>query len=192
MPDVFTLDQIIHQLQTQWGGDDEGDTKSWSKTEVKYGLYTSYNPTLDLLGYETLTAHQQSFAREAFELWDDLIAISLTETTNPGSTDIAVAYSTDTDNSYTMVGSDSELGSVKVVLNADSTDLQDGTLAYGVGFDTYLHEIGHSLGLSHPGTYDSGDDDPDIYVDDAEYAQDPEQYTVMSYFDAGSDSSGAN
>jgi Ca2+-binding RTX toxin-like protein len=55
-----------------------------------------------------------------------------------------------------------------------------------------LHEIGHSLGLSHPGTYDSGDDDPDKYEYDAEYAQDTEQYTVMSYFDAGLDGSGAN
>jgi serralysin len=189
---VTDIADIIQHLHTHWGGDDEGETKSWFKTDVKYSLYTSSNPTLDLLGYQTLTTRQQSFAREAYELWDDLIAISLTETTSLLDSDIATAYRTGTEHSYTSVGTDGELGDVKVVLEASELELQDGMLAYGIGFDTYLHEIGHSLGLSHPGPYDSLDDEPDLYADDAVYAEDTEQYTVMSYFDAGLDGSGAD
>jgi serralysin len=56
---------------------------------------------------------------------------------------------------------------------------------------TQIHELGHSLGLSHPGDYNFGDDndgdgvaDPITYVGDAFYYQDNRQYTIMSYFDS--------
>jgi serralysin len=41
------------------------------------------------------------------------------------------------------------------------------------------HELGHVLGLSHPGDYRNS---PNTYYTSAEYAQDSHQYTVMSYF----------
>jgi serralysin len=67
------------------------------------------------------------------------------------------------------------------------SDLFDG----GYGLHTQVHELGHSLGLSHPGNYNFGDDedgdgipDPITYEGDAFYWQDSRQYSVMSYFDA--------
>jgi Ca2+-binding RTX toxin-like protein len=59
------------------------------------------------------------------------------------------------------------------------------------GFNTYVHEIGHTLGLTHPGAYDN-DGTEHTYEADAGYAEDTQQYTVMSYFAAGADGSGAN
>jgi serralysin len=53
----------------------------------------------------------------------------------------------------------------------------------GYGFITYLHEIGHALGLSHPGTYNAGQGTLS-YGNSAEYFQDTRKYTVMSYWDA--------
>lgn len=47
-----------------------------------------------------------------------------------------------------------------------------------------LHELGHAMGLDHPGDYNA---DPDLNITYAEFAQfreDSEQYTVMSYFSA--------
>jgi serralysin len=52
----------------------------------------------------------------------------------------------------------------------------------GYGKTTLVHELGHTLGLSHPGAYNY---DPDLdltYSNYAEYAQDSEQYTIMSYW----------
>jgi serralysin len=46
------------------------------------------------------------------------------------------------------------------------------------------HEIGHAIGLEHPGDYDGGaGSDPDVnYENSAEFREDTAQYTVMSYF----------
>jgi Ca2+-binding RTX toxin-like protein len=197
MPEKFTLDQIILQLQTQWDvveqwPYDDGGPRHWSKANVKYGFFPGQVPTgpyspWEVWGYEPMTDAQAALAREAFELWDDLIAIDLTETTDWSDVDISFAYSDYTD-SYTDVD-DGEIGSAEIWLNTSRHDVQEGTLNYGTGFgNVYLHEIGHSLGLSHPGSYNHSA----TYADDAEYAQDTNQFTLMSYFHAGADGSVAD
>jgi serralysin len=50
------------------------------------------------------------------------------------------------------------------------------------GAEVLIHEIGHSIGLNHPGTYDRSDASAPTYDNSAEYYEDTTQYTVMSYF----------
>lgn len=57
------------------------------------------------------------------------------------------------------------------------------------GLLTLIHEIGHAVGLSHPGAYDASQG-TFTYNNHAEYIQDTRQYTVMSYFQASN--TGAN
>lgn len=69
------------------------------------------------------------------------------------------------------------------ILSAEVNVSKDWLERYGdevgtYGFQTYLHEIGHALGLGHPGDY-SGDA---RFAHDAEFANDSWQTTVMSYF----------
>lgn len=48
-----------------------------------------------------------------------------------------------------------------------------------------MHELGHALGLSHPGDYNAGSGTP-TYLNAAQFIQDSEQYSIMSYW-SGSD-----
>jgi serralysin len=60
-----------------------------------------------------------------------------------------------------------------------STDLGLG----GQDFQLLMHELGHSMGLSHPGLYDITQGGTITYGVNAEFIQDTHQYSVMSYFD---------
>jgi Ca2+-binding RTX toxin-like protein len=79
-----------------------------------------------------------------------------------------------------------------VFVATPSVNSSNGQLDPGFyGLQTLNHELGHTLGLSHPGNYNFGDDqdgdgvpDPITYEGDAFYYQDSHQYTIMSYFDS--------
>ena len=119
--------------------------------------------------------------------------MTFTEVTgDPTAADITIVYSSDTNNDGTDTLSKLEDGS-RILHSAVwvSTDPvkwaneQDANISYtNSGFTAILHELGHTLGLSHPGPYDAGDNgkDPITYDADAVFAQDTRQYTVMSYF----------
>jgi hypothetical protein len=49
-------------------------------------------------------------------------------------------------------------------------------------FFAIMHELGHAMGLSHPGDYNAGPGVSITYANSAQFVQDSEQYSVMSYF----------
>jgi len=190
-PPVFNLDQVIYQLTTSWGGSDEGTTSTWLNTGVVYYSMPDTPPTLsaqEAHGFQVMSAVKKDAARLSFEMWDDLIAIDLTENTST-SANITFAYSSTTGNStYADIqnaagaGPDYGLASARIWMASQwSTHNDDSDMFFGgYGYITYIHEIGHALGLSHPGSYNGSAS----YNSDAEFYQDTRQYTVMSYFDA--------
>ena len=101
MPPVFSLAQIIQQLQTQWGGSYEGTTEHWSGTgPISYYIggapYASGSG--EIAYWTTMTSLMTSRATLAFELWDDLIARDLAPASTAASAQIQFEYATRTYN----------------------------------------------------------------------------------------------
>ncbi len=68
----------------------------------------------------------------------------------------------------------------------NNTSVSQNSLNVGsYSYFTVLHEIGHALGLAHPGDYNAAPGVSITYNANAQFIQDSHQYSVMSYFDEG-------
>ena len=161
--DEYSIDQIVNQLAEHgWG----------FSTGIAFG---SNQITVDLTA---LTAEGQQLARWALEMWEDMTTLEFTEVS--GGADItfddAVAGSA-------YAGPDSlntNTGEItSAIVNVGTSWINwYGTQIGSYSFLTYLHEIGHALGLMHAGAYDGSAD----YGVDNHYLNDSYQATIMSYF----------
>lgn len=70
-----------------------------------------------------------------------------------------------------------------VWLNNDSYQYNPNVELGSWAWTTLLHEVGHAIGLHHPGDYNAAPGVVFSYQNNAQFIQDSDQFTVMTYFD---------
>ena len=187
--EIADLPRVINQIWTGYTNSVNGGviTYNFPKGNKLTGLYN--NPRYGFsagYGLSGFSESQKQAARMSIELWDDLIVPSFIERGSKGA-DIQFANSYDPGQAYayypeyafTNAQGWKFFGDIFVAtpeINWTNAWLSFG----GYGTTTLVHEIGHSLGLSHPGAYNGSG--ATNYESQAEYAQDSNQYSLMSYW----------
>ena len=208
---IWTPEQAAAYLNRtggQWGtGTNDLSTKSGNQSVITFGFHENQQSLYDngyvyssggqLFGlseyfqFAAFNSAQRAATREAMQNWDDVIAVTFVETSayqgdinfgNLTNSPNTQAYSRiPTTGLGTTLGGQVRgiAGDVWVSVSQPSNFQFDEGL---YGLNTLVHEVGHSLGLSHPGAYNFGPGFAVTYANGAEYAQDARNYSIMSYW----------
>lgn len=157
----FTLDEIADHLT--YAG--------WGNVTYKWNVVPGDTIRVNISG---LTSEGQTLALTAMEAWTKVSGINFST--------LGSAQITFTDHN---AGASANFSTTNNVITSATVNVSESWLAnYGTGlngyaFQTYIHEIGHALGLAHAGYYDGNA----TYGVDNHYLNDSWQLSIMSYFD---------
>ena len=159
-----TIDGIAHFLTDEFSSRSSYNAGGGGATTINFSFASGAN---------SMTAGQEALARRALDAWADIANINFVE----GAGDIVFrnnssgAFNSNTTNGLGLVLS-SDLN-VTASWYGGNTDVDSYT------YQTFMHEIGHALGLGHAGPYNGSA----TYGVDNSYLNDSWAYTMMSYFD---------
>src|SRR5215510_5004418 len=157
-PTVTVTDIADYLTNTYWevGGQ---TAHHWGVTTITFNV-------------QGLSAARADLARLAFQEWAEVANLTFVETT--GTAQITL----DDTQSGAFASSNYSNGIItSASVNVDPTWYGSSSAIDSYTLQTFIHEIGHALGLGHAGPYNGSA----TYGVDNTYANDTWQYTVMSY-----------
>ena len=159
---LASIDEIADQLT-------DGYWEASGREARSFNISADGTLVVDLTG---LDAKGLAAARQALQAWTDASGIKFVEYTSGSGMTANIVFSDDYSGAYTgsvVVNGNILTSYVNIASNFSST---------GYFLQTYIHEIGHALGLGHSGNYNSSGS----FSSDALFANDTWQYSIMSYF----------
>ena len=157
----FSFDQIAQQL----------NFAGWGNRSYAWDVAPGGAISVDLTG---LTAPGQTLARTALDAWSYVIGVNFNEVTSAAD----MTFTDHSNGAFANFSTISDTITTATVNVHESWLSTYGTMLNGYSFQTYVHEIGHALGLAHSGNYNGNAQ----YGQDNHYLNDSWQQTIMSYF----------
>lgn len=177
---TFTNDQIADFLVDGY----------WTKRSFNLGS-TGAEPKGGVLHYNVapLSAAGRALAEKAFALYEAVLDVDFVRTNSSSEAVVDIYFDDEQQGAFTTTTM-TFTGQIRyAVVNVGLDWLETyGTGVNSYAFQTYLHEIGHALGLGHAGNYNGAANyvtstaDP-LYGDNSNhYLNDSWQASIMSYF----------
>ncbi len=172
---VYTHDQIADQLTTGY----------WQATNRETHAFDVSGGAAITVDITALTAAGQALATAALGAWAEVTGITFTFGALGLGADITFDDVNGSGGARTAYANYSATGNTTVHSNVNVSESwinYYGTTLGSYSFQTYIHEIGHSLGLGHGSNYNGSANYLETGGDNL-YLNDSWQATVMSYFD---------
>ncbi len=181
----YSVDQAATQLLRD--GASWHDLNGNGKIDLTYSFLTA--PTsnfsdLGVTGFSQFSSLQKAQAVLAMQSWADVANITFTQAAKGGDGHMSFGnYSGGQEGAAAFAflpGTEPGHDGESWYLTGSGYDVNKTPGVNNYGRQTLTHEIGHTLGLSHPGDYNAGEGTPSY--NDAVYGQDTRGYSVMSYW----------